>query len=40
MQGYFCIVFIDFMLKEKCLLDYTNLISPNNYKTNDQIILR
>ena len=26
--GYFCIGFIDFMLKGKCLPDYTNLFSP------------
>ena len=29
MCGYFCIGFIDFMLKGKSLLDYTNLFSPN-----------
>ena len=29
MCGYFCIGFIDFMLKGKSLLDYTNLYSPN-----------
>ena len=27
--GYFSIRFIDFMLKGKSLLDYTNLFSPN-----------
>ena len=27
--GYFCIRFINFMLEGKTLLDYTNLISPN-----------
>ena len=32
MCGYFCIGFIDFMLKGKSLLDYTNLFSPNKYK--------
>ena len=26
--GYFCIVFIDFMLKGKSLQDCTNLLSP------------
>ena len=26
---YFCIGFIDFTLKGKSLLDYTNLLSPN-----------
>ena len=38
MYGYFCIKFIYFMLKGKCLLDYTNLISPNKYEKNDKII--
>ena len=28
MSGKFCIGFIDFMLKGKSLLDYTNLFSP------------
>ena len=32
MCGYFCIGFIDFMLKGKSLLDYTNLSSPNEYE--------
>ena len=27
------------MLKFKNLLDYTNLVSPNDYKKNDKIIL-
>ena len=31
MCGYFCIGFIDFMLKRKILLEYTNLFSPNDY---------
>ena len=39
MCGYFCIGFIDFMLKEKNLTEYTNLSSPNNFKKNDNIIL-
>ena len=38
MCGYFCIGFIDFKLKGKRLLDYTNLFSPNNYEKNDKII--
>ena len=37
---YFCIGFIDFMLKGKGLLDYTNLFSPNDYEKNDKIILK
>ena len=40
MCGYFCIGFIDFMLKGKCLLDYTNLFSPNKYEKNDKMILK
>ena len=40
MCGYFCIGFIDFMLKGKSLLDYTNLFSPNDYKKNDKTILK
>ena len=37
---YFCIGFIDFMLKSKSLLDYINLFSPNDYEKNDKILLR
>ena len=29
---------IDFMLKGKSLLDYTNLFSPNDYEKNDKTI--
>ena len=39
MCGYFCIGFIDLMLKENSLTDVTNLFSPNNFKKNDDIIL-
>ena len=35
MCGYFCIRFIDFMLKGKNLLDYTNLFFPNDCEKND-----
>ena len=35
---YFCIEFINYMLKGKTLLDYTNLFSPSDFKKNDQII--
>ena len=38
--GYFFIGFIDFMLKGKSLLGYTNLFSPDEYKKNDKIILK
>ena len=40
MCGYLCIGFIDFMLKGKCLSEYTNLFSPNEYKRNDQVIVK
>ena len=40
MCGYFCIEFINYMLKGKKLLDYTNLFSPNDFKKNDRIIKR
>ena len=38
--GYFFIGFIDFMLKGKSSLGYTNLFSPDEYKKNDKIILK
>ena len=38
--GYFCNGFINFILKDKILLDYTNLFSPSNYKKNDKTILK
>ena len=40
MCGYFCIEFINYMLKGKKLLDYTNLFSPNDFKENDRVIKR
>ena len=40
MCGYFCIAFIDFMFKGKSLTDYTNLFSPNDFKKNDDTILK
>ena len=38
MCGYYCIEFINYMLKGKTLLDYTDLFSPNVFKKNDKII--
>ena len=38
MCGYFCIGFIDFMLKGKSLFDYANFFSRNDYEKNDKII--
>ena len=40
MCGYCCIEFINYMLKGKTLLDYTNLFSPNDFKKNDRVIKR
>ena len=39
MCRYFCVGFIDLMLKGKTLTEYANLFSPNNFKKNDDIIL-
>ena len=40
MSGYFCILFIEYMLQDKTLTDFTNFFSPWNLKNNDQIIKR
>ena len=40
MYGYFCIGFIDFMLKGNSLLDYTNLFYAKEYEKNDKTILK
>ena len=40
MCGYFCIRFIDFMLKGKIFPHYTNLLSPKDYENNDKMILK
>ena len=39
MCRYFCIGFIDFMLKGNSLTDFSNVFSSNNLKNNDDIIL-
>ena len=36
MRRYFCIGFIDFMLKGKNQLDYTNSFSLNEYEKNEK----
>ena len=38
MCGYFCIGFIDYMIKGKDLIDYTNIFSPTDFDKNDRII--
>ena len=40
MCRYYCIEFINYMFKGKTLLEYTNLLSPNDFKKNDEIIKR
>ena len=39
MCGNFCKGFIEFMLKGKSLTDFTNLLSPNSFLKNDDIVL-
>ena len=39
MSGYFCIGFIDFMLADKKLADFTSLFSLYDFDKTDQIIL-
>ena len=39
MCGYFCIGFIDFMFNGNSLTNFTNPLSPNVFKNNDDIIL-
>ena len=38
MRGYFCILFIEYMLNNKTLTDFTNLFRLWNFKKNDEII--
>ena len=40
MSRYFCLEFINYVLKRKTLLDYTSLFSPNDFKKNDRVIKR
>ena len=40
MCEYFCIGFVDFMLKRTTLTEFTNLFSPNNFEKNDGIVLK
>ena len=40
MCEYFCIEFINYMLKGETLLDYTNLFSPHDFKKNNRVIKR
>ena len=40
MCGYFRILFIEYMLNDKTLTDFTNLFSPWNFKNNYDIMKR
>ena len=37
MCGYFYVGYIDFMLKSKSLLEFTNLFYPNDYEQNYKV---
>ena len=37
MCGFYCAAFVEYMLAEKSLLDYTTFFSLNDYKINDKI---
>ena len=39
MCGYFCILFSDYILTNRSLIDFTSLFSPYDFKKNDNIIL-
>ena len=39
MRGYFCIGFIDFVFAGKTLIEFTNLLSPYDFKKYHSIIL-
>ena len=38
MSGYLCILFIEYMLNNKTLTDFTNIFSPWDFKKNGEII--
>ena len=40
MCGYLCIGFINFMFNGNSLTAYTSLFSPNDFKKNDDIIVK
>ena len=40
MCAFYCIIFIEYMLVGKALVDYTNLFSSNDYKKNGKIIYK
>ena len=40
MLGYFCISYINFMVKGKTFTEFTNLFSSNNFEKNGDMILK
>ena len=40
MCGFYCIAFIQHMIARETLLNYTNLVSPNDYKKIDKKIYK
>ena len=38
--GFYCIVFLEYTIAAKTLIDCTNLFSPNDYKKDDKIIYK
>ena len=38
--GNFCLDLIAFMMNSRILLDYTNLVSPNEYEKSNKMILK
>ena len=40
MCGYFCILFVKYMLNNKTLTDFTDFLSPWNFEKNDEIVKR
>ena len=40
MCGFYCITFIEYITAGKALLDYTNLLLPNDYQKKDKLIYK
>ena len=38
MCGFYCIVLVEYVIAGKTLLDYTNLLSANDYEKNNKIM--
>ena len=40
MCGFYCITFIEYITAGKTLLDYTNLLLPNDYQKKDKLMYK